>query len=1066
LLIALLLTLSLLAPVAIAADDKAVTIAFTADTEGHTGPCRDCPMHVGRGGLDRRATALTKLRAENSGALLVLDGGNTLFGPDSLASRGRAMIDGYNLLDVDALNVSWRDFRFGKQQTLELLKEAKFAALSANLLDAGSSQLLFKPYVVKQVGATKIAVIGLTQAPAGMDVLTHLKQQLAGVKIRDAAEALGEWLPKAKAESDRVVLMYYGTPTTLAPIREKFAKELTAICIGGARPEEIGSNAGSEACPIVASDQHGKDLAIVSAGATPSVRMLAITPDISADPRLAEALAKTNASSPTTAPAATSPAVAKTEPPAVAPTTRTTTASSTIAKKDAPATRPAVANRPRGRAADRAAAAASDPKSPRVPARPNLEPKGIAAVGLKAEDVNRAIDRGADFLWATIKKEDFHGQAKIGTRQEHILCCLALVHAGAHKRHPDFDAALRDFLGHVNANSIHSSETYQSGLLCMLVEAYGDAEYLPKLELFGRYLMEAQGNEGSWGYGPAIGTTLPPPAEAATAPGDQKPLTASGGVSLDEKDRAAGPEPWRRVGGWDKGESGDSSNTQYALLGLNSVARTGIKLPEELWQRCLKVSLARQADDGGFGYSGPYSPYGSMSCAGICAVAMTRHWLGEEHPEEDVAVERGLAWMDKNFAVEKHPGENDWHYYYLYSLERVGRILDTEFIGQHEWYPLGARWLVDAQRADGAWVGKSQEAEPRLATSFALLFLTRATPTLNPQEKRGGDGVLLTRSIVPSNRIYIILDASGSMLDEMGGKTKFDIARSAVEALVKDLPENSEVALRVYGSKKRAIEVDADADTELLVPLEPLDRAKFLAALRPLRARGKTPLAQSLHDAASDLGRAAAESTPEDPITVLLLTDGGEDTRPRKDPVKAALELSKLKNVQIKIVGFDINREDWTQQLRAMADAAGGRYWSAGDAETLMRQVRDALAPAPEGFDILDANGQRIAAGKFGDRLTLREGKYALRTSYAGQQFNQEFWINTERTTSVSFNAAKIAASGARSGGANSPPATAPATSSPPKEQPPPNAAKFCTHCGAKLPPNAKFCTACGAKVQ
>ena len=43
-------------------------------------------------------------------------------GPDSVASRGKVIIDGYNLIAVDALNVSWRDFRFGKQQTLDLLK--------------------------------------------------------------------------------------------------------------------------------------------------------------------------------------------------------------------------------------------------------------------------------------------------------------------------------------------------------------------------------------------------------------------------------------------------------------------------------------------------------------------------------------------------------------------------------------------------------------------------------------------------------------------------------------------------------------------------------------------------------------------------------------------------------------------------------------------------------------------------------------------------------------------------------------------------------------------------------
>jgi 2',3'-cyclic-nucleotide 2'-phosphodiesterase (5'-nucleotidase family) len=136
-LIASLLTLIATIPVR-AADNAAPTIIFTADTEGHVGPCRECPMHVGHGGLDRRSTALTKLRADNGGNILVLDGGNALFGADSIGSRGKVMIDGYNLLGVDALNVSWRDFRFGKKQTLEPAQGRRSSRpLSANLLDRG-----------------------------------------------------------------------------------------------------------------------------------------------------------------------------------------------------------------------------------------------------------------------------------------------------------------------------------------------------------------------------------------------------------------------------------------------------------------------------------------------------------------------------------------------------------------------------------------------------------------------------------------------------------------------------------------------------------------------------------------------------------------------------------------------------------------------------------------------------------------------------------------------------------------------------------------------------------------
>jgi hypothetical protein len=195
-----------------------------------------------------------------------------------------------------------------------------------------------------------------------------------------------------------------------------------------------------------------------------------------------------------------------------------------------------------------------------------------------------------------------------------------------------------------------------------------------------------------------------------------------------------------------------------------------------------------------------------MTCAGICSVAIARSEIGEEEPARDPAVLRGLDWLSKQFSVTGHPGmqpPDHWHYYYLYSLERVGRILDIDFIGEHEWYPEGVKYLLSSRKPHGGWEGMQEEVDPRLATSFALLFLTRATATLPAQRlKRNGEGTLRTGIQLPrGNRYYIILDASGSMIDQMDGKPKWDIAREAVGHLIEELPDNSEVALRVYGHR-------------------------------------------------------------------------------------------------------------------------------------------------------------------------------------------------------------------------------------------------------------------------
>ena len=134
-------------------------------------------------------------------------------------------------------DVSYRDFRRGKAATLVLLQDAQFAVLSANLLDADTGQPLVQPYVIKQVAHQRIVLIGLIQSPAGLAYLPHLKEQLTGIRIHSPLEALSQWLPKAQAESDRVILLYYGTLTGLQPIREGFGNAFAAILVGGSRPE-------------------------------------------------------------------------------------------------------------------------------------------------------------------------------------------------------------------------------------------------------------------------------------------------------------------------------------------------------------------------------------------------------------------------------------------------------------------------------------------------------------------------------------------------------------------------------------------------------------------------------------------------------------------------------------------------------------------------------------------------------------------------------------------------------------------------------------------------------------
>jgi 2',3'-cyclic-nucleotide 2'-phosphodiesterase (5'-nucleotidase family) len=268
------------------------SILATADTEGHVGPCRECPLHPRLGSLARRATVLAKMRKEHPEVLLV-DSGNFLIGTESLESQGRVIIGAYDSLGYDAANLSHHDFWLGKEKTMNLLTEARFSVISANLLDEKTAKPLANPYVVKKIGGQKLALIGVTHIPAGLDYLPHLKERLAGIRIEPPVDALAKWLPKAKAEADRVVLLYHGSAANLQPIRDKFGPQLSAILVAGIRPEQLPEGANP---PLIGTSNHGRHLAQVTIpemnGAKWNVTQIAVEPTIQPNAEMEKLLAK------------------------------------------------------------------------------------------------------------------------------------------------------------------------------------------------------------------------------------------------------------------------------------------------------------------------------------------------------------------------------------------------------------------------------------------------------------------------------------------------------------------------------------------------------------------------------------------------------------------------------------------------------------------------------------------------------------------------------------------------------------------------------------------------------
>lgn len=203
------------------------------------------------------------------------------------------------------------------------------------------------------------------------------------------------------------------------------------------------------------------------------------------------------------------------------------------------------------------------------------------------------------------------------------------------------------------------------------------------------------------------------------------------------------------AGGWSytiaSGRGGgipDRSNSQFAVLALREAQYANIGVDREIWELIRNYWTDEQSADGGWHYQGMNTTStGSMTVAGVTTQVIVETMLRDEpdenadgspnccgQPVENDSLERGIKWLERHFSVGHNPGMGgSATLYYLYGLERAGRLSGRRFFGSHDWYREGAEFLIQIQsERDGSWIGGGiSEREEVVATSFALLFLSK-----------------------------------------------------------------------------------------------------------------------------------------------------------------------------------------------------------------------------------------------------------------------------------------------------------------------------------------------------
>ena len=169
---------------------------------------------------------------------------------------------------------------------------------------------------------------------------------------------------------------------------------------------------------------------------------------------------------------------------------------------------------------------------------------------------------------------------------------------------------------------------------------------------------------------------------------------------LENAQIAEGPTrgSWAYPG--DYGARGDNSNTQFAMLALYEAERVGRSAESRLWRLAKAYWEGCQNADGSWGYRRGMPGTGSMTCAGISSLVMASDMVrqadavvaGEQiqccqrAEADNDRLRRAMEWLGTNFAVTRNPGASRqaWLLYYLYGLERVGRLTAQRVIGCHD----------------------------------------------------------------------------------------------------------------------------------------------------------------------------------------------------------------------------------------------------------------------------------------------------------------------------------------------------------------------------------------------
>lgn len=330
----------------------------------------------------------------------------------------------------------------------------------------------------------------------------------------------------------------------------------------------------------------------------------------------------------------------------------------------------------------------------------------------ESPEVKKAVERGLAFL-ATTQHDALGGKALIG-----LACYKATNNADDPVAQKQLKAVVEQIAA--TQTTLNTHNNYSVGIAIIFLATVDPQGSRESLNILLAELLKRQKGHGGWGY-------------------TERP-------------------------------TGDTSMTQYAVLGMWEASRAGLDTPVAAWEKVANWLLRTQDPSGGFGYQGNDPGGGalvpqqevrhSLTAGGLASVLVCADQLGladaSDQPEEGVpsalsrvdkqqpkiaprprrsnnvntsrlrdALSMGRDWFIKNWSLSA-PASVHYFHYFLYALERYEAFRDA--LGgppeDQDWYTQGAESLLKSQHESGAWYGQTGAATD---TAFSILFLVRST---------------------------------------------------------------------------------------------------------------------------------------------------------------------------------------------------------------------------------------------------------------------------------------------------------------------------------------------------